>query len=161
MNATIYLGFNNWRLPSTPLNDPTCSSGGANGLGCTGSEMGHLFYQELGGVSNQSILTTHNAQFELFTNLQASYYWSSTLSPIYPGPFTFSFIRGIQDASNNSNTTYFSMAVRPGDVATVPVPAAAWLFGSGLLGLIGMARHKAAFQLDRVPDEGSPQWVVG
>lgn len=27
--------------------------------------------------------------------------------------------------------------------ASVPVPAAAWLFGSGLLGLIGVARRKA------------------
>lgn len=29
-------------------------------------------------------------------------------------------------------------------VSAVPVPAAAWLFGSGLLGLIGVARRKAA-----------------
>lgn len=29
-------------------------------------------------------------------------------------------------------------------VTAVPLPAAAWLFGSGLLGLIGMARRKAA-----------------
>ena len=29
-------------------------------------------------------------------------------------------------------------------VSAVPVPAAAWLFGSGLLGLTGMARRKAA-----------------
>jgi hypothetical protein len=28
------------------------------------------------------------------------------------------------------------------DVAPIPVPAAVWLFGSGLLGLIGMARRK-------------------
>ena len=28
------------------------------------------------------------------------------------------------------------------DVAAVPIPAAAWLFGSGLLGLIGIARRK-------------------
>ena len=28
-------------------------------------------------------------------------------------------------------------------VATVPVPAAVWLFGSGLLGLAGIARRKA------------------
>ena len=28
-------------------------------------------------------------------------------------------------------------------VNTVPVPAAVWLFGSGLLGLVGVARHKA------------------
>ncbi|HWS02457.1 MAG TPA: VPLPA-CTERM sorting domain-containing protein, partial [Gammaproteobacteria bacterium] len=30
------------------------------------------------------------------------------------------------------------------DVAVVPVPAAAWLFGTGLVGLIGVARRKAA-----------------
>ncbi|MGB5260006.1 MAG: SdrD B-like domain-containing protein [Gammaproteobacteria bacterium] len=29
----------------------------------------------------------------------------------------------------------------------VPVPAAAWLFGSGLLGLLGMARRKRAVQI--------------
>ena len=29
-------------------------------------------------------------------------------------------------------------------VATVPVPAAVWLFGSGLLGLVGVARRKKA-----------------
>ena len=32
-----------------------------------------------------------------------------------------------------------SFLVRP---AVVPVPAAVWLFGSGLIGLIGLARHK-------------------
>jgi len=30
------------------------------------------------------------------------------------------------------------------NVSTVPLPAAAWLFGSGLLGLVGIARRKAA-----------------
>ncbi len=29
-------------------------------------------------------------------------------------------------------------------VTSVPVPAAAWLFGSGLIGLVGVARHKHA-----------------
>ena len=29
-------------------------------------------------------------------------------------------------------------------VSSVPVPAAVWLFGSGLLGLVGVARHKKA-----------------
>jgi hypothetical protein len=31
-----------------------------------------------------------------------------------------------------------------GNISTVPVPAAAWLFGSGLLGLVGIARRKNA-----------------
>ena len=34
------------------------------------------------------------------------------------------------------------IALNTTGVASVPVPAAAWLFGSGLLGLIGMARRK-------------------
>jgi len=36
---------------------------------------------------------------------------------------------------NLDNITYTNLT-------TVPIPAAAWLFGSGLLGLIGIARHK-------------------
>jgi len=29
------------------------------------------------------------------------------------------------------------------DITAVPVPAAVWLFGSGLIGLVGVARRKA------------------
>lgn len=36
-------------------------------------------------------------------------------------------------------------AVRNGDVTAVPLPAAVWLFGSGLLGLAGLARRRAAY----------------
>ncbi len=42
---------------------------------------------------------------------------------------------------SSSSTTSFSMTVS--SVSPVPVPAAAWLFGSGLLGLVGIARRKA------------------
>src|ERR1700693_2381010 len=42
LNTANYLGFNDWRLPTTSV---TCF-----GYNCTGSEMGHLFYNELGGV---------------------------------------------------------------------------------------------------------------
>jgi hypothetical protein len=34
------------------------------------------------------------------------------------------------------------MVAKLGEVAVVPVPAAVWLFGSGLLGLVGIARRK-------------------
>ena len=34
--------------------------------------------------------------------------------------------------------------LQPGVVNAVPVPAAAWLFGSGLLGLVGVARRKTS-----------------
>ena len=32
---------------------------------------------------------------------------------------------------------------RPSDVAAVPLPAAVWLLGTGLIGLVGVARRKA------------------
>lgn len=35
------------------------------------------------------------------------------------------------------------MVAKLGQVVVVPVPAAIWLFGSGLLGLVGVARRKA------------------
>jgi hypothetical protein len=41
--------------------------------------------------------------------------------------------------SSNSAGTSYSMTVT---ASAVPVPAAVWLFGSGLLGLIGIARKK-------------------
>jgi hypothetical protein len=55
-----------------------------------------------------------------------------------------------RNGSNGSSIAFFNIAlfiraVRDGDVSSVPVPAAVWLFGSGLLGLIGIARRKKAF----------------
>ena len=54
MNAANYLGFNDWRMPTTLQPDTSCAiqypnpmvSGGmeSGGPGCTGSEMGHLYY---------------------------------------------------------------------------------------------------------------------
>ena len=58
---------------------------------------------------------------------------------------------GFWDACE-TNCLSGNTALRPGDINTfakfssavpeVPVPAAVWLFGSGLLGLVGMARRK-------------------
>lgn len=43
----------------------------------------------------------------------------------------------------NFSTTGATLEVNPA-VSAVPVPAAVWLFGSGLLGLVGVARRKKA-----------------
>jgi len=45
---------------------------------------------------------------------------------------------GVTWSLSASNATAYSMTV-----TAVPVPAAVWLFGSGLIGLIGIARRKA------------------
>lgn len=127
--------YTDWRLPTTN----TCS-----GFNCTGSEMGYLFYTELGGVAGQDIATTHNANYNLFQNVQSSYYWSGTdYAPTTTYAWYFQFFNGFQYGEIKTASLY-ALAVRPGDVAAVPLPAAVWLFGSGLLGLLGVARRKAA-----------------
>ena len=70
-------------------------------------------------------------------------------SLLAPGSFTFDAVPGEYFVS------FFGFAGAPppslgqygieiSQIAAVPVPAAVWLFGSGLLGLIGIARRKKA-----------------
>ena len=47
---------------------------------------------------------------------------------------------GFQDVTGKV-AIHYAWAVQSGDVAEVPLPAAAWLFGSALLGL-GFAKRK-------------------
>jgi len=153
-------GVTGWRLPDTLQPDPSCSNqsviGGGFpvqgwGVNCTGSEMGNLFYNVLGGVAGDSIFTTHNANFYLFSNIQDTNYWSATTcactSPIWHYAFDFSTGQQGRD-SNDDISTKYAWAVQSGDVgtavSTVPIPAAFWLFGSGLIGLIGLAKRKKA-----------------
>jgi hypothetical protein len=139
MDSTNYLGYSDWRLPTTPN---LVSSIGTNQ---TSSELGHLFYSELGGTSGVSIADSHNKNYSLFTNVGSSLvFWSGTE---YAGDPTarawfFTAVIGYQN-HNTKDTLFYAWAVRPGDVSAVPVPGAVWLFGSGLLGLLGFKKRKA------------------
>ena len=145
--------YEDWRLPTTMQPDLSCrdnrDAGGtigvqSDGYDCAGSELGHLFYGKLGGVAAESIETTHNDNYDLFTNAFGQY-WSATESAINTaGAWDFFFAVGSQGTGYKTESKY-AWAVRDGDVyaaSTVPVPAAAWLFASGLLGLIGFAKRQ-------------------
>ena len=126
-------GVKGWSLPTT--------TPAVLGFNQTGSQMGDLFYNQLGGVAGTDISTTHNANYNLFTNVQNYVYWSS--SEYEPGPhhaWTFSALDGVQ-VNGAKDLQFYAWAVRPGDVAAVPVPGAFWLFGSVMVGLMSLKRR--------------------
>ncbi len=130
-------GYTNWRLPN---NDPSCII-----VGCVNGEMGHLFYNELGGSAWNSILTSTDPDLAKFSNIVvAQAYWSATQDSNPAAALRFMFSVGAQGSSAKTMNLR-SWAVHPGDIgasAVVPVPAALWLFGSAF-GLLGWARLKA------------------
>lgn len=134
-----YLGFNDWRLPYTLQPDASCDVQGANGssgYSCTGSEMGHLYYSALGNIPGSTL------NMGPFSNIQqSSAYWSDTeFAPSTDGAWTFLMLDGDQSPHLRSLDFFYAWAVRSGDVSTVPLPAAVYLFGSGLLGFLGVGR---------------------
>lgn len=109
-----------------------CNGGGV--ADCADNEMGFLFWEE--GISS--------AAAGPFSNVQTARYWSSTESSSNTDrAWRLGFGTGGQGADLKVRNRS-AWAVRSGDigVSAVPVPAAAWLFGSGMIGLLGVARRR-------------------
>lgn len=152
-------GVTGWRLPDTidVGNDGATYTNFYQGVDygfniTTHSELSNMFYNVLGNnayYDTSGVETGCDAKpyFCLtntgpFSNLQFKYYWSATeYAPNTDTAWGFFMDTGGQ-LNGNKTSNLYAWAVQTGDVNAVPVPAAAWLFGSGLLGLIGIARRK-------------------
>lgn len=79
-----------------------------------------------------------------FSNGVANFTWSGTYGDSYTLTYTATVPAG--DPSGFGNVRYYLQLVGTveggGTPPPVPVPAAAWLLGSGLLGLVGVARRR-------------------
>ncbi|WP_233506081.1 PEP-CTERM sorting domain-containing protein [Rhodoferax lacus] len=128
-SSLVVDGISGWRLPTDSV---VCA-----GYNCTTSEMGHLFYTELGSTAPQH-MNAGDLQFLTFTG-----YWSGTVDSARSGQaWAFSTIDGQQFSAANSNK-YSALAVHSGDIlAAVPEPEtlAMLLAGLGLIGAIARRR---------------------
>jgi hypothetical protein len=126
LNSINYGGSSQWRLPSAGANPQF----GYN----AGSELGQLFYSELGGTRDNSIPNTPT-----FNNEQSFVYRLAT--EYTPGDhFAWLFDYGSHYVDSKQFKSY-AWAVSPGQVAAVPVPGAVWLMGSALIGLLASKRR--------------------
>ena len=110
-------GMTGWRLP-TALNSD--GSGPCGPSDCTGSEMGNLFYNVLGGVAGTSITTTHNSTYDLFSNVQSYGYWSSTEYALNTTGAAWYFSLNDGTQGNLFKTfNFYAWAVHDGDVRLI------------------------------------------
>ncbi|PPD33370.1 MAG: hypothetical protein CTY19_07570 [Methylomonas sp.] len=121
------------------------------------SELARLFYGALGNkglvnINGQQQLDhgliddPNNPNDEsLFSNLQADYYWFGTpYAQSGNRAWSFRFNTGEQYYHLAAGSLMRAWAVRDGDVATVPMPGAIWLFGSGMVGFLAVGRSKSS-----------------
>jgi hypothetical protein len=141
-------GVNNWRLPyisvaagegpfaGTPVNCTTASE-----LACRDNELGYMFYHNLSGSFATPILESGDPDLALFPTLTTNNFWSSTEKDIDIA-WIFDFRFGFQQTSGKDDPFERAWAVHDGNIGAVTIPAALWLFSSGLGGLFCISRKK-------------------
>ncbi len=149
---TVDWGGSSWRLPSTVDDGGPYQYGydgtTTHGYNITSSEMGHLYYEELGNFGYYDTSGNEQSGWGLknigeFQNLIASWYWFG--EEFIPAATTDAWIFGMYYGNLYDNPKVFDghgIAVRSGQVtvSSVPVPGAILLLSAGLLWVAGLGR---------------------
>lgn len=131
LNSISYAGSKLWALPTAGANPQA-------GYNQTGTQFGELFYNELGGTAGNALPNTGNFTNEQF---QPSVFWTGTENVSDPSR-AWDFLSYIGYQSwHSKDVPNYAWVVSPGLVSAVPVPGTVWLFGSGLIGLLGLKRR--------------------
>ena len=148
-------GVGGWRLPDTLDSGISGCNFSYSGTDCgynvdTGTgEMANMYYNVLGNLAYYDTVGNGDqpggglSNSGPFSNIRSSRFWSATeYAPDTNGVWYFHMGSGYQGGNFEKANSLYAWAVQSGDVSPVPVPAAAWLFGSALLGLVGVGRRK-------------------
>jgi hypothetical protein len=150
-------GYTDWRLPAvSPVKGAAFDFSWANdgstdqgyNITSTSSELMYMFYVNLKNpgartTTGETNPTWGSFNVGVFQNLYRDpyhFYWSGIrkdLSYIVAA----NYYAGSQTAISPDELG-FAWAVRDGDIANVPAPAAAWLLGTGLIGLAVLRRKR-------------------
>ena len=149
LNDANYLGFDGWRLASVSVAAglPTGSTDNgsliycevATEMACRDNELGYMFYYNMGGSAGEDKTGNQTVNGVLLTDVQSIYTSGTEVDRTETDYFFYDGGVDFLESKDTFSELSYGWAVRAGDV---PVPPALWLFGSGLLGLIGVARCK-------------------
>ena len=112
--------YDDWRLSAAPAS--------CYWYNCTGSEMGHLYYTELGNVAGGDLTNVGD-----FQNLRSSI-WTPPLPQQFFDFMYFNTNGGYQSHTAYDDDDYYAIAVRAGDVPQQPIapePISSLLFVTG------------------------------
>jgi hypothetical protein len=102
-----------------------------------------LFGKGAGGTGPHDLIIGPPGAGGIYSNANASIAGNKPHNPFIDQTATFTLALPGATSSTVISDVVFSFGTQEGsNVAAVPIPAAVWLFGSGLLGLVAIARRR-------------------